>query len=65
MSAHCGAAPEWSLHPLLRTAHKGSGIAAATDVDQNCSLDLIPGLGTPCAVGQPKRGFSYYSRLVP
>ena len=21
---------------------------------QNCSWDLIPGLGTPCATGQPK-----------
>ena len=26
-------------------------------VDCNCDLHLIPGLGTPCAVGQPKKYF--------
>ena len=34
---------------------KGPGVAVtAINVGYNCGLDLIPGLGTPYASGQPK-----------
>ena len=35
---------------------KGSSVAAAIGVSCNCSSDLIPDLGAPCSMGQPKKG---------
>ena len=41
--------------PWPGTAGLGSSIVTAAVLGVNCSLDLIPGLGTPYATGLPKK----------
>ena len=42
--------------PSMTQWVKGSGVAIAAGVGHNWSSDLIPSLGTPYAMGQPKKG---------
>ena len=44
----------WVKDPALLQRHIGC----------NCGSDLIPGLGTPCAVGQPKKKKIKRSALI-